>query len=115
MSWLKGVVKDLTKGKAGSGPLTGKTVKVQSYLVKVENVLGEGGFATIYRCSDNTTKAAFALKHFRLRCGGVRRGRAGRWAKPGGRVYGRGADRCGLVSLLSKLFCVFLHTPHLLC
>jgi hypothetical protein len=63
MSWLK----KLQGSKAGSGPLTGKTLKVQSYSVKVENVLGEGGFATIYRCSDNTTKAAFALKHFRLR------------------------------------------------
>jgi hypothetical protein len=59
--------KNLAKRKDGSGPLTGRTVKVQSYLVKVEAVLGEGGFATIYRCNDNTTKATFALKHFRLR------------------------------------------------
>lgn len=61
--------KSLARKKDGAGPLTGRTVKVQSYLVKVEGVLGEGGFATIYRCSDNTTRAAFALKHFRLRCG----------------------------------------------
>jgi hypothetical protein len=64
--WLKKIAQS---AKAGSGPLTGKTVKVQSYSVKIENVLGEGGFATIYRCSDNTTKASFALKHFRLRWG----------------------------------------------
>ena len=63
MAWLK----SLKPSKASSGPLTGKTIKVQAYNVKVENVLGEGGFATIYRCSDNTTKATFALKHFRLR------------------------------------------------
>ncbi len=63
MAWLK----SLKPSKAGSGPLTGKTIKVQAYSAKVENVLGEGGFATIYRCSDITTKATFALKHFRLR------------------------------------------------
>lgn len=62
------LLKNLAKRKDGAtGPLTGRTLKVQSYQVKVESVLGEGGFATIYRCNDITTKAALALKHFRLR------------------------------------------------
>ena len=48
------------------GTLTGKTVMVNQRHLKVEQVVGEGGFATIYRCTDCDTGKAFALKLFLL-------------------------------------------------
>jgi AP2-associated kinase len=63
------LLKNLGKkgSKEPSGSLTGRTLKIGSFQVKVEAVLGEGGFATIYRVMDVTTRAAMALKHFKLR------------------------------------------------
>jgi hypothetical protein len=58
-------LKNLAQGR-DSGALTGKTVTVGHRVVKLEKLLGEGGFATIYRCSDVDTGEVFALKHFVL-------------------------------------------------
>ncbi|KAK9806620.1 hypothetical protein WJX73_000737 [Symbiochloris irregularis] len=51
--------------KDGPG-LVGKMMKVGSYMVRVESLLGEGGFASIYKARDTTTNKAYALKHMRL-------------------------------------------------
>ncbi|KAK9816438.1 hypothetical protein WJX72_000236 [[Myrmecia] bisecta] len=67
MGSLKGFLKGLGAGiHQQSGGLLGKTVKVGPYTVRVEALLGEGGFASIYRVRDNSTSAAYALKHMRL-------------------------------------------------
>ena len=66
---MKSFLKDL-KGFAQKaetkGMLIGKTIKVGPYTVRPEAVLGEGGFATIYRVKDSTSGAAYALKHMHL-------------------------------------------------
>ena len=54
------------KKREASGPLTGRTLPLGEHTVKVEAVIGEGGFATIYRTVDINTQATFALKHFML-------------------------------------------------
>lgn len=55
------------KREAGkAGPLSGKQLSVGSRVVKVDRLLGEGGFATIYRCTDAESGETFALKHFIL-------------------------------------------------
>jgi len=63
---------NLLRGLAGpkrrevSGTLTGRIINLGTYNVKVESVIGEGGFATIYRAVDVPTQRPFALKHFML-------------------------------------------------
>ncbi|GLI65494.1 hypothetical protein VaNZ11_009030 [Volvox africanus] len=52
--------------KRDSNSLVGKVVLVGQYSVKVEALIGEGGFATIYRCVDMKSGHTFALKHMRL-------------------------------------------------
>ncbi|KAG2450491.1 hypothetical protein HYH02_004992 [Chlamydomonas schloesseri] len=54
------------KKKEKEGTLVGKVVVVGPFSVRVEAVVGEGGFATIYRCTDIKTGLAYALKHMRL-------------------------------------------------
>ncbi|PNW80569.1 hypothetical protein CHLRE_07g323100v5 [Chlamydomonas reinhardtii] len=54
------------KKKEKEGTLVGKTVMVGPFSVRVEAIVGEGGFATIYRCIDGKTGLAYALKHMRL-------------------------------------------------
>ncbi|PRW33784.1 putative serine threonine- kinase [Chlorella sorokiniana] len=55
------------KREAGkAGPFSGKQLSVGSRVVKVDRLLGEGGFATIYRCTDVESGETFALKHFIL-------------------------------------------------
>jgi len=54
------------KKREASGPLTGKVLPISNRTLKVEAVLGEGGFATIYRAIDTDTQEIFALKHFML-------------------------------------------------
>ena len=54
------------KKREASGPLTGKILPISNRTLKVEAVLGEGGFATIYRAVDAVTQETFALKHFML-------------------------------------------------
>jgi serine/threonine protein kinase len=49
-----------------SNALIGKSVQVGQYQLRVESLLGEGGFASIYRVRDVATGAPFALKHLRL-------------------------------------------------
>lgn len=39
--------------------------------VDVGSVLGEGGFATVYRVIDVLREEPLALKHFQLGCGGM--------------------------------------------
>lgn len=65
---LKGLQALAKKGLASreSGVLSGKQVSVGQRVVRVDKVLGEGGFATIYRCTDVDTAETFALKHFLL-------------------------------------------------
>jgi AP2-associated kinase len=60
-------MKNLFRAKKGQGALTGRTVTLDPTLsVKVDALVGEGGFASIYRVTDVNTRATFALKHFRL-------------------------------------------------
>jgi serine/threonine protein kinase len=54
------------KKREASGPLTGKILPIGDRTLKVEAVLGEGGFATIYRAADVVDQETFALKHFML-------------------------------------------------
>lgn len=62
-------LQNLAKREA-SGALSGKQLEVGRRTVKVDRLLGEGGFATIYHCTDLATGQTFALKHFVLGCGG---------------------------------------------
>ena len=57
------------RGGEASGPLSGRQITFGEQLVKVGALLGEGGFASIYRAQDLASGAHFALKHFRLGCG----------------------------------------------
>ncbi len=54
------------KKKDKDGSLAGKVVVVGPYSVRVETLVGEGGFATIYKAVDLKTGQTFALKHMRL-------------------------------------------------
>lgn len=54
------------KKREASGPLTGRTLSLQPYTVRVEALVGEGGFATIYRAVDPASHEVYAVKHFRL-------------------------------------------------
>lgn len=54
------------KKKDKDGSLAGKVVVVGPYSVRVESLVGEGGFATIYKAVDLKTGQTFALKHMRL-------------------------------------------------
>ena len=54
------------KKREASGFLTGRTFTFGEYTIKVEGVLGEGGFATIYRAVDVNSQNIYALKHFML-------------------------------------------------
>lgn len=62
------LLKSLTgpKKREASGVLSGRTFTFGEYTIKAEGVLGEGGFATIYRAVDVNTQAIYALKHFML-------------------------------------------------
>lgn len=60
---MKSLLKFAQKEKPG---LVGKAIKVGPYNVRVEAVLGQGGFASIYRVRDSASSAAYALKHMRL-------------------------------------------------
>lgn len=61
-------LQNLAKREA-SGALSGKQLVVGQRTVRVDRLLGEGGFATIYHCTDLATGQPYALKHFILRCG----------------------------------------------
>jgi serine/threonine protein kinase len=54
-----------SRRREASGPLTGRILAVGQYAqgLKVEEVIGEGGFATIYRVIDIVSGAVYALKH----------------------------------------------------
>ena len=62
---MKSFFKNVVQRKENSG-LVGRMVKVGSYMVRIESLLGEGGFASIYKARDNNTNKAYALKHMRL-------------------------------------------------
>lgn len=55
----------MMKKKDGGG-LVGKTIKVGNYTVKLESLIGEGGFACIYKAREVNTREVFALKHIRI-------------------------------------------------
>lgn len=74
--------KVLGKGGERKGPLTGKALEIGTYQVEVGAVLGEGGFATVYRALDVNTERSMALKHFRLRQAAWRRRMRGGGAPP---------------------------------
>ena len=67
---MKSFLKDLKgfgqKAEAKSGVLVGKTLKVGPYTIRPEAVLGEGGFATIYKARDSNSGTLYALKHMHL-------------------------------------------------
>ncbi len=57
------------RGKDKENPLVGKLVMVGQHSVRVEAVLGEGGFSTVYRTTspkEGSVGQPFALKHIRL-------------------------------------------------
>ena len=58
-------LQNLTK-REGSGSLSGKQIIVGNRSLKVDRLVGEGGFATIFRCTDVDTGDVYALKHFLL-------------------------------------------------
>lgn len=68
---MKSFMKDLrglipataTRNQAG---LVGKMMKIGAFSVRIESLLGEGGFAQIYKARDSVSNAAYALKHMRL-------------------------------------------------
>lgn len=60
------ILRSIGKKKEGSGDLAGRVLVIDGHSVKVETLVGEGGFASIYRVADLSTKAAMALKHCRL-------------------------------------------------
>ncbi len=60
------LLKNFGRRKEPAGSLVGKIIKVGPYSVRVEALIGEGGFASIYSVRDNSTRTLFALKHFRL-------------------------------------------------
>lgn len=66
---MKSFLKDL-KGfgqkPEAKGILIGKTLKVGPYTIRPETMIGEGGFATIYKVRDSTSGAVYALKHMHL-------------------------------------------------
>ena len=62
---MKSFLRNVVQRKDASS-IVGKTVKLGSYTVKVDGVIGDGGFATIYRVKDVTTSSILALKHVRL-------------------------------------------------
>ena len=64
-SFFKNVQVGLAQRK-GEGVLAGKIMRLGQYSVRVENHIGEGGFASIYKVRETTTGQAFALKHMRL-------------------------------------------------
>ena len=49
-----------------AGALYGKTVQVGPHHVRVEELVGEGGFACIYKVRDAENGKPYALKHLRL-------------------------------------------------
>ena len=68
---MKSFMKDLrglipaTAARNQAG-LVGKMMKIGVYSVRIESLLGEGGFAQIYKARDSVSNAAYALKHMRL-------------------------------------------------
>ena len=65
MNLLKNLAGGAKKREA-SGPLTGRTLDLRPFTVRVEALIGEGGFATIYRAVDTASHEVYAVKHFRL-------------------------------------------------
>ena len=63
MTWFGG------GGGKGQAPptLQGKTIDVGEHRLRVEEHLGDGGFAVIYRVKDVKTGQLYALKHLALR------------------------------------------------
>ncbi|GFH11230.1 protein kinase domain-containing protein, partial [Haematococcus lacustris] len=57
--------------------LVGKQVQIQGYVVRCEAAIGEGGYASIYRCRDERTGNIYALKHIRLGVDGMGAGGGG--------------------------------------
>lgn len=59
------LLKTFAKKKSNSGVLTGKLLNVDAFQLKVEALIGEGGYASIYRVVELRSRETFALKHFR--------------------------------------------------
>ncbi|GFH25976.1 protein kinase domain-containing protein [Haematococcus lacustris] len=57
--------------------LVGKQVQIQASIVRCEAAIGEGGYASIYRCRDERTGNIYALKHIRLGVDGMGAGGGG--------------------------------------
>lgn len=60
--------KVLGKKRDSGGELCGRILNVESFQVRVESLVGEGGFASIYRVIDLSRRSNLALKHFRPGC-----------------------------------------------
>lgn len=50
----------------GRNAMLGRQLRVGQHAVRVEALLGEGGFASIYTVRDVISRAVFALKHVRM-------------------------------------------------
>lgn len=62
------ILDKLQRRREGTSTLVGKFVQVASFHLRVDSVIGEGGFATIYQASETRSGQPFALKHFRFAC-----------------------------------------------
>lgn len=63
---MKKLLAKVGQKKDGTGPLTNKIVQVGQFQLRVDALLGQGGYADIYRVRDAVTGQQFALKHLRL-------------------------------------------------
>lgn len=67
MKDMRGLINQANAARAGQqGALVGKMLKIGAYSVRVETLLGEGGFAQIYKVKDTLSGSVYALKHMRL-------------------------------------------------
>ena len=53
------------QGQHATG-LVGQMLQIGAYRVRVEGIVGEGGYATIYKVRDQGTGVAYALKVVRV-------------------------------------------------
>uniref|UniRef100_A0A7S0RFW0 non-specific serine/threonine protein kinase n=1 Tax=Chlamydomonas leiostraca TaxID=1034604 RepID=A0A7S0RFW0_9CHLO len=63
---MKKLLAGLGKPKEDPNSLLSKTVQIDKYVVRCEESIGEGGYASIYKAREVTSGQVFAMKHIRL-------------------------------------------------
>jgi hypothetical protein len=59
---MKRLLDKLGAKQENTTSLVGKSVAISNYVVRCEELIGEGGYASIYRATDQRTGSTFALK-----------------------------------------------------